>query len=87
MVGHQEWIRRGRDDGVFLLVGSIRSGQGGAILATGATPDELRARVAADLFVAHDVVTAEIIEIGAGNRAATATVAVRRGPPLILTRP
>ncbi|MFG2875691.1 hypothetical protein ACGFYU_11910 [Streptomyces sp. NPDC048337] len=33
MAGHQDWIRRGMEDGVFLLVGSIRPGQGGAILA------------------------------------------------------
>ncbi|MGW7410477.1 YciI family protein [Streptomyces sp. NPDC054833] len=63
MDGHQDWIRRGMDDGAFLLVGSIRPGQGGAILSTGPTPDELQARVAEDPFVAHDVVTAEIIEI------------------------
>lgn len=63
MAGHQDWIRRCMEDGVFLLVGSIRTGRGGAILATGPTPDELQARVAEDPFVAHDVVTAEIIEI------------------------
>ncbi|NEE03581.1 YciI family protein [Phytoactinopolyspora halotolerans] len=60
---HQEWIRRGVDDGVFLLVGSIRPGQGGAVIATGITPEALRARVAEDPFVVHDVVSAEVIEI------------------------
>lgn len=63
MADHQDWIRRGMDDGVFLLVGSIRPGEGGAVLATGLTPQALQARVAEDPFVAHDVVTAEVIEI------------------------
>ena len=63
MAEHQDWIRRGMDDGVFLLAGSIRPGQGGAVLATGLTPQALRTRVAEDPFVVHDVVTAEVIEI------------------------
>ncbi|MGQ4383475.1 YciI family protein [Streptomyces sp. SAS_270] len=63
MAGHQEWIRRGMDDGVFLLVGSIRPGQGGAVLATGPTPEALQDRIAEDPFVVHDIVTAEVIDI------------------------
>ncbi|MDX2681655.1 YciI family protein [Streptomyces sp. NY05-11A] len=63
MAEHQDWIRRGMDDGVFLLVGSIRPGQGGVVLATGPTPQALQTRVAEDPFVVHDVVTAEVIEI------------------------
>lgn len=63
MAGHQDWIRRGMDDGVFVLVGGIRPGQGGAVLATGLTPEALQARVAEDPFVVHDVVTAEVIGI------------------------
>ncbi len=63
MAGHQEWIRQGVSDGVFLLVGGIQPGQGGAVLAHGTTLDDLRQRVAADPFVAHEVVSAEIIEI------------------------
>ncbi|AWK11855.1 hypothetical protein DDQ41_26320 [Streptomyces spongiicola] len=63
MEGHQNWIRRGVEEGVFLLVGSIQPGQGGAVLAAGLTLEDFRARVAEDPFVVHDVVTAEIIEI------------------------
>lgn len=63
LAGHQSWITEGVDAGVFVLVGSIRPGLGGAILATSVSSDELRARVDADPFVVHDVVTAEIIEI------------------------
>ncbi|MFI2426312.1 YciI family protein [Streptomyces sp. NPDC018955] len=63
MAGHQDWIRRGVEDGVFLLVGSIQPGQGGAVLAAGTAREDLQARVAEDPFVVHDVVTAEILEI------------------------
>ncbi|MEV6956285.1 hypothetical protein [Streptomyces sp. NPDC051183] len=42
-------------------------GQGGAVLAHNTTLDDLRQCVAADPFVAHEVVSAEIIEI-APNR-------------------
>ncbi|MEU9716209.1 YciI family protein [Streptomyces sp. NPDC047976] len=66
MAGHQEWIKRGLDDGVFLLVGSIQPGLGGAVLAHNTSPEELRKRVDKDPFVAQDVVTAEIIEIAPG---------------------
>jgi uncharacterized protein YciI len=63
MAAHQAWVAAGVDAGVFLLVGSIRPGVGGAILASGLSPDDLRSRVEDDPFVAHGVVTAEIIEI------------------------
>ncbi|MGW4162484.1 YciI family protein [Streptomyces sp. NPDC004788] len=63
MAEHQEWIRKGVEDGVFLLVGGLPPSQGGAVLAHRTTLDELRDRVAADPFVAHEVVSAEIIEI------------------------
>lgn len=63
MAGHQEWIREGMDEGVFHLVGSIHPSLGGAVLASGVSPEELQTRVDADPFVVHDVVTAEIIQI------------------------
>lgn len=63
MAAHREWIRKGVDEGVFLLVGSIQSGQGGAILAAGSPPTALQARIDEDPFVIHDVVKAEIIGI------------------------
>ncbi|MGW7261942.1 YciI family protein [Streptomyces sp. NPDC054842] len=66
MAGHQEWIKRGLDDGVFLLVGSIQPGLGGAVLAHNTSPEELQKRVDEDPFVARNVVTAEIIEIAPG---------------------
>lgn len=65
--GHQEWIQRGVDDNVFLLVGSIQPGLGGAVVAHNTSPVELESRVNADPFVAEKVVSAEIIEIAAGR--------------------
>lgn len=61
--GHQAWIKRGLDDGVFLLVGSIQPRSGGAVLAHDTSLAELQRRVDADPFVAEGVVNAEIIEI------------------------
>ncbi|GAA1226727.1 YciI family protein [Kitasatospora nipponensis] len=66
MDGHQQWIKQGLDDGVFLLVGSIQPGLGGAVLAHATSKEELEERVNADPFVAQDVVRAEIIEIAPG---------------------
>ena len=63
MPGHNDWIKRGFEDGVFLLVGTIQPSLGGGILAHGTTRSELEERVKADPFVAESVVTAEIIEI------------------------
>lgn len=63
MPGHNEWIKRGFDDGVFLLTGTLQPKLGGGILAHGTTRSALEERVRADPFVAERVVTAEIIEI------------------------
>jgi uncharacterized protein YciI len=67
MQDHNAWIRQGLDDGVFLLVGSLQPSLGGAILAHGVSPADLRARVDADPFVVHGVVQAEILEIKPGK--------------------
>ena len=63
MEGHKEWIKRGFDDGVFVLVGSLQPNLGGAILAHNTSLPDLQARVSDDPFVAQNVVSAEIIEI------------------------
>ena len=63
MDGHKEWIKRGFDDGVFLLVGSLQPDLGGAILAHNTSLSDLQSRVNADPFVAENVVSAEILEI------------------------
>ena len=63
MDDHNAWLKRGFDDGMFLLAGSLKPSAGGAILAHATDRDDLEARVNADPFVAEDVVTAEILEI------------------------
>jgi uncharacterized protein YciI len=63
MQGHKDWIKRGIDDGVFLVVGSLQPNLGGAIMAHDLSLSDLQARVNQDPFVAEDVVSAEILEI------------------------
>ncbi len=63
MDGHNAWIKRGFDDGVFLLVGKLQPDAGGAILTSNEEREALEARVADDPFVAEGVVTAEVLEI------------------------
>ena len=63
MEGHKEWIKRGFDDGVFLLAGSLQPKSGGAIVAHNTSLPDLQSRVNTDPFVAENVVKAEILEI------------------------
>jgi uncharacterized protein YciI len=63
MEGHKAWLRRGFDDGVFLLSGNLQPGLGGGIVAYNTSLPDLQSRVSDDPFVAQNVVSAEIIEI------------------------
>ncbi len=63
MEGHNAWIRRGFDDGVFLVVGSLPLNAGGGIMAHNTSRAALEDRLAADPLVAENVVSAEVIEI------------------------
>lgn len=67
MSAHNEWVQSGIERGLFALVGSIRGGGGGTILASNVAEDELEAFVALDPFVANDVVRAEILAIDANH--------------------
>lgn len=67
MDGHKEWIKRGFDDGVFLLAGSLEPGLGGGILTHNASLTDMQKRVSEDPFVAEDVVKADIIELDPGK--------------------
>jgi len=67
MDGHNAWIKRGFDDGVFLLVGSLQPAGGGMILAHGESREAIEARVQADPFVAEGVVRAEILAVAPGR--------------------
>jgi uncharacterized protein YciI len=63
MDGHKDWIKRGFDDGVFLVVGTLQPHQGGGVLAHNISLAALQSRVNEDPFVAENVVSAEILEI------------------------
>jgi uncharacterized protein YciI len=63
MEAHNAWISRGFDDRVFLLVGTLKPGLGGGIVAHNTTLAELQTRVNTDPFVAEGVVSAETIEL------------------------
>ncbi len=66
--GHNSWLQKGFDDGVFLLSGGLQPKAGGAVVAHGISLADLEARVSDDPFVAENVVAAQIIEI-AGAKA------------------
>jgi len=63
MQAHNDWIKRGFDDGVFLLVGMLQPSMGGGILAHNTSLQDLKSRVDTDPFVAENLVKAEILEI------------------------
>jgi len=63
MDAHNEWIKRGFDDGIFLLVGGLQPSLGGGIVAHNTSLEELQNRVSEDPFVAKDIVSVEIHEI------------------------
>lgn len=67
MDGHNTWIKRGFDDGVFLLAGSLQPKLGGGIVAHNTSLADLQSRVRLDPFVAENVVNAEILEITAAK--------------------
>jgi uncharacterized protein YciI len=68
MEGHKAWLKRGFDDGIFLMSGSLKPQLGGGIMAHNISRDDLLARVNDDPFVAHDVVAPEIIEFEPSQR-------------------
>lgn len=63
MDGHNQWIRKGFEDGIFLMVGSLQPGLGGSVIAHDVSKQVLEDRVSEDPFVAENIVTAEILEI------------------------
>ncbi len=63
MEQHKAWIKRGFDDGVFLLTGSLQTTAGGGVIAYNTTLSALQNRVNDDPFVTERVVTSEIIEV------------------------
>lgn len=67
MERHNAWLRRGFDEGVFLLAGTLQPALGGGILAHNIARAALEARLAEDPFVAEGVVRPEIVELAAAK--------------------
>lgn len=63
MDDHNSWIKKGFDDGIFLLVGSLQPNLGGSVIAHNTTLSDLQDRVHQDPFVSENIVSAEILEI------------------------
>ncbi len=63
MKSHNEWVKRGFDDGVFLLAGSLQPNLGGSIMVHNTSQTELQSRINKDPFVVNNVVSTEILEI------------------------
>jgi uncharacterized protein YciI len=63
MEAHKAWVKRGIDDGVFLLVGSLQPNLGGGIIAHNISWSDLDKRVLEDPFVVEGVVNSELLEI------------------------
>jgi len=60
---HNEWIKQGFEDGVFLLSGSLHPDLGGSVIAHNTSISDLQKRVNTDLFVAENIVSTEILDV------------------------
>ncbi|MFP5384524.1 MAG: YciI family protein [Bacteriovoracia bacterium] len=63
MAAHNEWIKKGLDDGNFLIVGSLKPNLGGVIVAHNITKECLEKKVSQDPFVVENIVSVELLEI------------------------
>ncbi|MDF3819672.1 hypothetical protein P3G55_07165 [Leptospira sp. 96542] len=63
MADHKKWIKKGIEDNVFMIVGSLQPNQGGGIIASCNSYVELERRINEDPFVTENIVTYEIYEM------------------------
>lgn len=63
MEDHKAWLKRGFDDGFFLLAGSLQEKSGGGIIAHQISLSNLQDFIDTDPFVVERVVSAEVIEL------------------------
>jgi uncharacterized protein YciI len=61
--GHNQWIKSGFDEGIFLLKGSLQPGLGGSAFAFNTSLSERQNRVDEDPFIEQGIVTAKFLEI------------------------
>ncbi|GHA02093.1 YciI family protein [Novosphingobium arvoryzae] len=59
---HNRWVKKGFDDGVFLVAGPLATADGGVIVAHNIARAQLEDYVAEDPFITEGVVNPEIIE-------------------------
>ncbi|TPG64772.1 YciI family protein [Ewingella americana] len=57
---HVEWLRKGYDDGIFILSGRRNPRTGGVILARGSSIEEIQARMKEDPLQHQGLATLEI---------------------------
>lgn len=67
MEAHKAWIAKGFNDGIFVLVGSLKPQGGGVILAIGSDRASIEDRVSEDPFVVKGVATPHIQEVSPGR--------------------
>ncbi|MEP0315178.1 MULTISPECIES: hypothetical protein [Alphaproteobacteria] len=67
MEAHKAWIAKGFDDGIFVLVGSLKPQGGGVILAIGSDHASIEARINEDPFVVEGIATPHIQEVSPGR--------------------
>lgn len=63
MEGHKTWLKKGFDDNVFMLAGSLQPKLGGGILANNTSREELEKRINEDPFMVEKAVSPEIFEL------------------------
>jgi len=63
MEDHKKWIKKGLEDNVFLIVGSLQPNLGGGIIASSSSYSEIESRIKEDPFVEKNIVQYEIYEI------------------------
>lgn len=67
MAAHNDWLKSGFDNDIFILAGSLQANQGGAIIAGNIEKTVLEETIATDPFVLEKIVTAEILEFSASK--------------------
>ncbi|WP_040617311.1 YciI family protein [Roseibium sp. TrichSKD4] len=63
MEAHKAWIAKGFAENGFVMVGSLKDGGGGAVLANDITRDAFEAYLQQDPFVIEEIVETEVREI------------------------
>ena len=69
MSRHMAYVRQQYKDGVFLVSGRQVPRNGGVIIASGVSREEIERRIALDPFVSEGLVEASIVEFNASQTA------------------